>query len=196
MALGGLAVTFSKLCGWKLAITGPVWKHHVLVAQINAAVRHTQHLSHEHKTHSPILETSSWIFTDATATSLCKRTWVRVASNSLQASLLGVESGSRASFHACAQQEAVLFLVAFPRSTREPPPPNLEEADACTLQVRAWKSPILVGLVRTPRFHRWCSSRRVESWVGLSLSKHQGLESSQLPSGKLLPPSDLCLASL
>ena len=54
MALGSLVVTFSKLCGWKLEITGPVWKHHVLVVQINAAVRHTKHLSHEHKNHSLI----------------------------------------------------------------------------------------------------------------------------------------------
>lgn len=51
------------------------------------------------------------------APSVSGHTWVRVASNSLQASLLGVDSGSPASFHAYTQQGGIirtLFHGVFP----------------------------------------------------------------------------------
>lgn len=93
-------------------------------------------------------------------------TWVRTASNSLQASLLEVDSESPASFHAYTRPERnirALFHAALRTETHpNSNPQTCTEDPGLPSIVQVWVSvrPNLVGQAWTPGFHRGCRSER------------------------------------
>lgn len=97
----------------------------------------------------------------------CGHTWVRVASNSLQASLLGVESGSPASSHAYIEREQTSWPIPCSPpniNSHEPPPASTEDLRGPSIKQVGVPREQAVGRAWTPRSHGCCRAERPEPW--------------------------------